>query len=231
MTGWGILSPRTTELRLTIKFEQSLIPHVAQMVVELVANFLPKSAASLVNIKGRDAGEHLFSADLAAQRPQQDEMLYLAGDIFNDDKGIDREPVSFSLISKFKSFTADNGIAFELENRRTGDMPEDMTARLLTRAFPIELKCVRAGLQFFKPRRVPLLGVSPAVVETILVEAADGLCCLSLSGQIRSGHGDAFPLSSAGYQAASEFLSRAFALSLDENWSKALEADSPTSDF
>lgn len=218
--GLGILGPKTSELRLTISFEPELLAQIAQSAVELVAKFVPEEAASIQNIKGRDAGERLISTDPAAQRPQQDELLYLAGEIFNDAKGLDRDPISLSILSKFEKFTSDGGIVFEVKRKNRGDF-EELSPRALTRAFPMELGCVRAGLQFFKPKRVPFLGLSPAVVETVLIEAASGLCCLSLSGQIRGNYRESFPLSSEAYQAVSEFMIKAFGVSLDEHWSKA----------
>lgn len=216
-----IFGPNKQRFSLTIEHSAALLPVIAESLLVCLPVIEPASSAELQNVQGREARDLLFADTSIPYRPVGNELYFIAGDVWTDVKEKIKESFSYSILSKFKKFQENETIVFDKVERRSNQLVDFLSARALTRAIPITLNHVRFGAQYFRLRKVPLLGSSPAVFETVLVESKADKTQIRLEGVGGADKADTFPLSSARYLELVNFLQMAFAISLDDEWLKA----------
>lgn len=216
-----LFGPSKRTFSLSIKHGSELLPVIAESLLAYLPLIEFASGAELQNVQGREPRDLLFADTPIPYRPVGDELFFIAGDVWTDVKEKIKESFSYSVLSKFKKFQENEKIVFDKVERRSNQLVNFLSVRGLTRAIPITLNHVRFGAQHFRPRNVPLLGSSPAVFETVLVESKADKTQIMLVGVGSGGKADTFPLSSARYLELGNFLQMAFAMSLDDEWLKA----------
>ena len=169
------------EYRLQIACSKVLLSELC----DLCARELLPNQEILTNIKGRDSTEQLLPADVGAAR--LDEIFTLRGNFFNPDQHeIDytrksvKSPFTFSIFSRFLDFPNNKDIRYKLESVREGALPPEIEFRELGLAAPIEPLLLRMSLSFFKPKLLFVLGLTPAVVQSITLEASQAKLALCI---------------------------------------------------
>jgi hypothetical protein len=158
--------------------------NLSRLADVLLAQLLsPQYLASpqLTNVKGRDARQIEHPA-FFSRPPESDEMLYLAG-TYPDVSG-HLQHFASSVVTNFLDFPTNADIRYQVLTIPDPKLPPWLTNADIPFAIPLELKELRIGLQFFKPRIVcSLFGLTPVVDETLLIEANQEMAWVLLEGE------------------------------------------------
>lgn len=157
------------------------LAHLADAAISILLLQRYLASAQLTNIKGRDA-KQIENPDLFSRVPEVDELLYLAGS-YQDSAGIAQQFAS-SVVTNFLDFPTNADIRYQVSAIPDPKLPPWLTNSDIPFAIPLELKELRIGLQFFRPRIVcSLFGLTPVVDETLLIEANQKKAWVSLEGE------------------------------------------------
>lgn len=147
-----------------------------------VLRLVGSTKGEIVNVKGADSGEY---HQVVITNPE-DELAFVAGEIAvarepdkdeEDEFGVDRnspdvsiEPFDIRLTTRFKNFGSRSSIVHSVIERRLGPLPEHSSIELISKVEGIKIDEFRLGIDFFKPHYFSIFGVTPTVVETLVVK-------------------------------------------------------------
>lgn len=160
---------------------------LSELCDRCVREFVP-SEDTVLNIKGRDTNDQLLASDLGAA--QLDQLFTLKGNFYSSDENeIDHSrksvklPFSYTITSRFLDFPNNKDIRYGLESTRDGALPNTLTLQELGQAIAIEPLLFRLALSFFKPKLFFLLGINPAVIQTVIIEADQNRFALLIAAE------------------------------------------------
>lgn len=160
------------------ELEASLNPAQLSLFADgCITDLLPAEAlrkGKIVDFKGRD---RLQSAGPEAPQAFQngDELFYLEGKVLALEEETSPpadSPFIFALTTHFSGFLGAQHIEHGVELQRQGELPAFVQFANAARAVPIELRCMRLGVNLFRGKYLSsFLGFSPVVTESLLIHA------------------------------------------------------------
>jgi hypothetical protein len=150
------------------------------------------SGSAIDDLKGRDPEVLIDSSISARLKPQGFELIFISGKRFtimgDDPQTALVQPdqnFTLSVLTPFDSFEGSRHIRHKIETVRV-ELPGWMLPIEAVRAFPLEIDCFRIGLDLFEPKFGSILGVTPTVTETLLIEADQQVCKLKISADMKN---------------------------------------------
>jgi hypothetical protein len=142
------------------------------------------SGSAIDDLKGRDPEVLIDSSISARLKPQGFELIFISGKRFTIMVQPDQN-FTLSVLTPFDSFEGSRHIRHKIETVRV-ELPGWMLPIEAVRAFPLEIDCFRIGLDLFEPKFGSILGVTPTVTETLLIEADQQVCKLKISADMKN---------------------------------------------
>ena len=176
----------SSEYELRCELQPWQLPNFAFAVL---SNFLDPAfllRSTIEDLKGRDP-ELLIDPSISTNlRPRGFELIFMAGKRFSmmgDDPQTavvqEDENFSFSVLTPFSSFEGSRHIKHSMDISRVG-LPDWILAHEIARAFPLDIDCFRIGLDLFEPKFGSILGITPTVTQTLLIDADSTSCNLKI---------------------------------------------------
>lgn len=171
----GVRAEYTLELHSPTPFLPLLVDAaLREIIAPLILN-----KKSISNLKGRDR-VNVLNAGLAPRyQPSGDEFFYVAGEIVSSPRASGGQEFSVAINSTFlPSEVSEMLHAPELIWR---GLPKEVPLMKLGRIIPVRINKFRLGFDVFHQRRVSsLMGAVPTVTQTILLEADQHRCDISI---------------------------------------------------
>jgi len=182
----------------SITFKRSLIPwgftarlelliavpahRLGDFYTAIVHEMIPAAALrgeTLTDQKGRDPQALLDPDTPSNLLPRGEEILFVAGRTTAPDEVFEEitpasltEPFDLTLMTAFERFIGDHHIAHRTILERRGAAAEFLDIETIGRAWPLIIDRLRVGLEYFRSHRSGILGYTPTVERTLLIDAS-----------------------------------------------------------
>lgn len=147
-------------------------PHFPVLIDSAVRNLLPEEVWSgelIADCKGWERNELQLQLPPEERPIQKEELLFARGEIV--DPALDERRFTLSVSTTFEKFSGAQHIlhrpAIITEGALRGVLDSRSALRELGRLIPVRIAHFRLQLEYFSARRIPLLGVVPAVNERL----------------------------------------------------------------
>ena len=158
--GWHCITEIQGEL------DEAQAPYLVDSLSRLLASKLD-NATELADLKGAESGVYQGGSD---------PLIRVTGSCYlpteSDQEVREKEPFSLELKSQFKEFSGSGSIVHTTKLDRRGPLPLIIALKNIGRVFPIDLEQFDVGIDFYKTKRYPLVGVSPVVTETLKIKCS-----------------------------------------------------------
>ena len=171
------------------------------------------NARELIDLKGADSGIYQGGSG---------PLIRVAGNCFlpaePDQEVREKEPFSLELNTQYKEFNLAGSIVHTTKLERKGPLPHSIPLKNIGRVFPLDVEQFEVGIDFYKTKRYPLVGVSPVVTETLKIKCTKNQLELSIDAdQLQTK--ETLPLARWGlFDDLSKILAQSFALDLRANY-------------
>ena len=181
----------STEYEATCELQSWQLPKFAQAIL---GDFMEPSLLSRSTIedsKGRDPELLIDSTIPANLKPRGFELVFISGKRFTmmgeDPQTAVVQPdenFTLSVLTPFASFEGSRHIKHSIDVARIG-LPDWISPYEIARAFPLEIDLFRIGLDLFEPKFGSILGITPTVTQTLLIEASTQNCKLKITADTK----------------------------------------------
>lgn len=181
----------------SITFKRSLIPwgfiarlelllvvpthRLGDFYTEIVREIIPTGALrgeTITDLKGRDPHALLDMETPSNLLPRGEELFFVAGRTTAPEESLEEiiaetltEPFDISIRTEFERFVGDHHIAHRTILERRGAAAEFLDIETIGCAWPLIIDRLRIGLEYFRSHRSGILGYTPTVERTLLIDA------------------------------------------------------------
>lgn len=168
------------EYRATIESKNTYLPKLVDASFRRLIEPLVLKCAPIVNMKGRDQ-RNLISQNIpVSAMPNADEFCFAAGIITKSPKAEKGQEFSIAVNSKFIANEESHHMLHVAAVDRHS-FPADVPVEFVGRLPAVRLKFFRLGFDLFETRFLSsLIGLVPTVTQTLLIEADEKKCELSI---------------------------------------------------
>lgn len=211
------------EYRAAIESRNTYLPKLVDASFRELIEPLVLKCAPIVNLKGRDQ-MNLINREIAVSlMPNADEFCFASGIITKLPKSDKGQEFSIAVNSKFVA-NEETPHMLHLAQVERHAFPESVPVETVGRIPAVRLKLFRLGFDIFESRFLSsLIGTVPTVWQTLLVEADERKCEVSVVAEgLKSKH--EFPLQKSEiWQRLQTVLSVALGFNLESDYRQQLQ--------
>ncbi|MBN8549319.1 MAG: hypothetical protein J0M12_08405 [Deltaproteobacteria bacterium] len=170
------------EYRATLTSKEVYLPDFIDSTLRSLVECLVLKTSPIVNLKGRDQRNLIDPNIPATLLPSADEFCFIGGEITSSPKTPGQE-FAVAVNSKFIANEKSHHMLHVCEIERRS-FPADIKIEDIGRLPALHIKHFRLGFDIFESRFLSsLIGLIPTVSQTLLVEATEQSCEISISAE------------------------------------------------